>query len=304
MVRELFLSNITVSDKLYRIIRDEERCSDYKHYLESLWQIYEPYADTDFPQQLAYDFNARFWEMYLTCTLIQYSFNVIQKQTKSKGPDILIDDSSRKIFIEAVTPSQGANGNIDRVPRTKFNTFKVERLPDTEILLRYTSAIADKYNKYIEYLEDGIVSYSDSYVIALNSCKIGILAKAEVSGLPRIIKAVLPVGYKQVTIDKTTGPIVPWRYEYRPAINRSSGSSVPTNLFLEDEYSGLSGILYAHSDIANRPDKAGDEFVFIHNPKSTQNAIPHELFNLGIEYYVELRQNDFIISWKDWRSRI
>jgi hypothetical protein len=288
VVEHLFIDDINPCDELYRIIRDEDRCAEHKSYLENLWETYHPYADRDFPKQLSFDFHARFWEMYLTCVLISNSLKVVPKQKRSKGPDISIDDSTRKIFLEAITPSQGAENNPDKVPNLAFNTNKAERLPDTEIILRYSSAIADKYEKYRSYLAQGIISSSDAYVIALNSCKIGILAKAEASGFPRIIKAVLPVGDIEVPISRVSEPIVPYHHQYRPTISRSNGSVVPTDLFLEDEYAGLSGVFYADSDISNRPKIAGDEFIFIHNPKSTQTAIPHEYLRLGLEYFIVL----------------
>lgn len=301
MAEKLFIDGVTPSDKLYCIIRDEERCVHYKSYMEDLWGTYKRYADKDFPQQLAQDFHARFWEMYLTCTLIFKSFSVVPKQTRSQGPDILIDDSSTKIFLEAITPSEGAIDNPDKVRQLEVNTFKATPVPDTEITLRYSSAVADKYKKYLTYLEQGIVSLSDSYVIALNSCKIetAIIDMTGTSDLPRIVKAVLPIGYKEVTISKSSGSTVDWHYQYRPKITRASGSDVPTDLFLRDDYAGISGVLYSHSDIANRH----DDFIFIHNPKSTQNAIPHEYFKLGIEYFIELGQQDFSVSWKDWRNK-
>ena len=76
MGEKLFSDDINPSDELYRIIRDENRCANLKSDMENLWGIYHPYADGDFPKQLAQDFHARFWEMYLTCTLIYNSFKV------------------------------------------------------------------------------------------------------------------------------------------------------------------------------------------------------------------------------------
>ena len=300
MAEDLFIYEIDTAEELYRIIRDEKRCAEYKSYMLGLWETYSPYADRDFPQQLAQDFHARFWEMYLTCTLVHNSFNVVPKQTSAKGPDILIDDLSRRIYIEAVAPSVGADDNVDRVPPSQFNTFKAERLPDIEITLRYSGAIADKYRQYKKYLEYGILSPSDSYVIALNSCKIGIRAKLEATGFPRIVKAVLPVGNIEVPINRISGAELPWHHQYRPNIPRSSGSDVPTDLFLRDDYAGISGVLYSHSDVANRPNQAGDEFIFIHNPKSQQNAVPHEYFKLGVEYFTKLGHDGFSVSSKEW----
>ena len=171
MTKELFIHEVDITDELYRIIRDEERCSGLKSYMESLWEIYSPYADRDFRYQVAQDFHARYWEMYLTCKLISMSLNIVPKQTGSQGPDILIDQSPRRIFLEAITPSEGASINPDKVEEFKVNTFVAVPVPDIEMILRYAGAISDKYKKYCEYLEQGIISPVDSYVIALNSCK-------------------------------------------------------------------------------------------------------------------------------------
>jgi len=302
---KLFIEDMTPSDELYRIIRDEKRPEvvEFKSYMENLWNIYYPYADKDFRLQLAHDFHARFWEMYLTCTLISKSFNVVPKLKRAEGPDILIEDSSRRIFLEAVAPSEGCDDNPDKVPKLKSN--EATRVPDTEITLRYSGVIADKYKKYHTYLNQGIISAPDSYVIALNSCKIdtAIVDKTATNDLPRIIKAVLPLGNKEVSISKLSGATVDWRYQYRPNIYRSSGSVVPTDLFLRPEYANLSGILYSRSDVANHPNRMGDDFILVHNPKSTQNAIPHEYFKLGVEYFVELGRDGFSVSWKDWREK-
>ena len=57
--------------------------------------------------------------------------------------------------------------------------------------------------------------------------------------------------------------------------------------------------MYSHSDVANRPINPGDDFIFIHNPKSKLNAIPNGYFKLGVEYHVRLEHDKFAISWED-----
>ena len=311
MAEHLFIDDINPRDELYRIIRDEDRCIKYKSYMEHLWNTYQPYADKDFPKQLSQDFHARFWEMYLTCTLISKSFPVVPKNRISECPDIVIDDSPRRIFIEAVTCDEGAPINPDRVPElpvydvNTIRTAKASVFPENEILLRYTGKILDKYKGYVTYLEKGIVSKSDSYIIALNSCKIRQAILGDGVGgsdYPLIVKAVLPVGDKAIPISKLSGAPLPWYYQYRPNINRSRGSTIPTDLFLNDEYVGISGVLYSHTDIANLTTKPGDDFIFIHNPKATVNAIPNEYFKFGIEYIVEIKDDGFSIGSKDWRE--
>jgi len=84
MVEELFIDEIANADELYQFYRDETRVARYKSYMQNLWEAYCPYADRDFRQQFAQDFNARFWEMYLTCKLLSMSFNVIQNKQDLK----------------------------------------------------------------------------------------------------------------------------------------------------------------------------------------------------------------------------
>ncbi len=82
MVEKLFIDGIVALDPDYNIIRDDPdpTISARKDLIEELWMSYYPYADRDFRQKMQEDFHSRFWEMYLTCTLMQESFNVSQKQ--------------------------------------------------------------------------------------------------------------------------------------------------------------------------------------------------------------------------------
>jgi type I restriction enzyme S subunit len=185
MAEELFINEITNEDKLYRFYRDEDRVSELKSYMENLWKIYCPYADRDFRQQLTQDFHARFWEMYLTCTLVNKSFNVVSKQTRAKGPDIKIDHASTTIWVEAVLPTSGDPSKPDSVPNLQIGV--AQQVPDDQIILRYRNAIDDKYfNKYRKYLQD-IITDKDCYVIALNGCKIRHGDREP----PRIVRSVL-----------------------------------------------------------------------------------------------------------------
>jgi len=106
-----------------------------KDYMERLWRQYHKYADRDFPKKLSEDFHARFWEMYLTCTLLGKSYDVCPRLTSSAGPDIKILDSGQSIYLEAVTPSKGIDSNKDRVP--KMPLMEAVRVPDKEITLRF-----------------------------------------------------------------------------------------------------------------------------------------------------------------------
>ena len=141
---KLFVDDTQALDTTYNTIingSDYPYIAGLKVFMEKLWLDYHHYADKDFRQKLREDFHSRFWEMYLTCTLLYKSFPVKRKKT-NRGPDILIEDSSRRIWIEAIAPTGGIDSNPDKVPNMKYGV--AQEVPDKEITLRYCSAISEK----------------------------------------------------------------------------------------------------------------------------------------------------------------
>ncbi len=129
--------------------------------------------------------------------MIYSSFKVVPKQTRAKGPDIKIDHASTTIWVEAVIPTSGDPSKPDSVPNLQMGV--AQQVPDDQIILRYRSAIYDKFNKYCEYLKDkgGIITEKDCYIIALNGCKIRHGDREP----PRIVRSVLPFGWEVVTLN-------------------------------------------------------------------------------------------------------
>src|SRR5690242_6440575 len=92
-----------------RAKKDRENC-------ESLWEIYEPYADAEFLVEIRNNLDARYWEMYLTTTLIQQGFKVC---CPKPGPDVGIEFARRRIWFEATSPTRGAESSPDQVPERR-----------------------------------------------------------------------------------------------------------------------------------------------------------------------------------------
>jgi len=287
MVKRLFIKQVSPSDEIYRIVRDEQRGVKYKSYIEKLWSAYQPFADKDFPVQIAQDFHARFWEMYLTCTLIHKSFNVIPKQTSAKGPDIKIKHASTTIWIEAVTPTSGDPTKPDSVPDVQYGV--AQKVPDKQITLRYRSAIHDKYSdKYFKYVEDRIIKPEDCYIIALNGCKLP-WHGADFEP-PRIVRCVLPFGWQTVTISTKSNEVVNTGHQYRAYLRKASGEKVDTDIFTKSEYSNIKAIIFSNIDFANLTPAMGDDFIIIHNPLAT-TKLPDNFPKVGHEYKASLSQN-------------
>jgi type I restriction enzyme S subunit len=294
MVEKLFIDDITPSDELYRIIRDENRASavKLKSYMENLWGTYHPYADKDFRDQLAQDVPARFWEMYLTCTLVHKSFKVVPKQGRARGPDIKITHASTTIWVEAVTPTTGDSSKPDSVPPIK--TGVAQQIPDEQMTLRYCSVIHDKYfDKYFTYLKDGIIRSSDCYVIALNGCR-----------MPwpggdyeprRIVRSVLPFGWPVVTVDTSSHNVVDKGHQYRPSLSKASGDKVDTDIFVKPEYSHISAVMFSEVNVANPTPAMGDDFIIINNPLAS-SKLPNDFPKVGRKYEADLSENTIKLS--------
>jgi hypothetical protein len=101
-------------DPAYRNLRDEvsEPARIGRKFAEELWAQYFPYADAHYLTEIRRDFNARFWEMYLTCTFLQnahrYAFTV---RCPKPGPDILLEFPDCRVWVEAVAATDGDRRN-------------------------------------------------------------------------------------------------------------------------------------------------------------------------------------------------
>lgn len=270
----IFIPNVIANDVTYNNIRDELHTPlvNARHLCEKLWEKFEPFADSDFKKELMNDFDARFWEMDLTCFLIDQGFHV---SSNAHGPDINIHRLKSTIHLEAVCPKSGQGKN--EIPEICANN-EIQILPDNEITLRLTSAILSKKRVYEKYLEEQIVGSHDCLIIAINSCQ---LDGTHIDfPVPRIIRALFPVGHQIIRKNLRAGKI-DTSLEYSDSIINANGSPVPTNVFFKPEFKSISAILYANYDCCNYERK----YTLIHNPLAT-NKLELNFIPVDREYHV------------------
>jgi hypothetical protein len=135
--------------------------------IDKMWDWYRQLAEPDFPLRFATDPQSKYWEMYLAFTLKDIGFQV---RRENAGPDFWIDGKDGRVWIEAVAPEPGDSTKPDYVPEPLVN--QVGDTPVRQIVLRLTSAIHDKQQKFKRYRQDGIVGENDSCVIALSAAKL------------------------------------------------------------------------------------------------------------------------------------
>lgn len=290
----LLSTTVPIVDNEFKLLRDNPKWYADREFIEGLWEKYEPYADDHFKTEVAINFHNRFWEMYLACSLLEQGLKLIPRITK-KGPDVCLNIQERICWIEAIAPKGGTGPDAIQEPLLTKREAHFSNVPEEKIILRYQSAILEKFNKYQDYLKDKTVQQNESYIIAINGRRIPYSFLED--DIPYIVKSVLPIGELTVFIDWENNKITGQEYSYRPKINKILGASVSTRIFLDSTFSGVSGILFSNSDFLNHPIKIGEEFIFIHNPLAN-NPLPTGWLSIGKEFQVRKNQ----LEIKDWNK--
>jgi type I restriction enzyme S subunit len=188
------------------------------------------------------------------------------------------------VWVEAVSPEPKGVPD-DWMQKPKPDEFKTGDVPHTEVLLRWTAAIKAKWEKYNKYREKKIVAANDAYVIAINGCQLGAFALQHgVSRYPYAVEAVYALGPVAIPIDKETGSFGKAFVTERASIETAKGAPVPTSLFVDPAYSGVSAIIACSMD---RSTEASLPLDVVHN-HFAHVGIPERIFgSLGEEWVTD-----------------
>ena len=260
----------------YLNIQRKRFLSPVRKHIEQLWKLYAPYADRHFYEDARKHFLERYWEMYLTVTLIRSGF--VPKRVGNTGPEFFIEVEARRFWVEAIAP--GAGDGIDRVPGfppgTVFDNPKeqddgysvaVFDNPNEQVILRYTNALAEKHAKYLNDIQKGIINQDDGYILAIN-CR-GIPHARFGSVIPYALQAFLSLGPLTVAFDPISSKTTNRYFTKREYVGKSKGTQIPTTAFLDPTYSGISAIIHSAVDAENAPIFIGADFLSYINPLAT-----------------------------------
>lgn len=240
--------------------------SNRKSIFDELYAKFEPYADNHFLQEIKINFHQRSWEMYLACVLLENGFVIT---SSDKGPDIKIISKSKIIWIECIAPTQG-KGN-DRVPDLFFGG--IQNIPEKEMILRLSSSLKEKFEKYQEYLRKKIVDKNDIFIIAINR---GAFGHPDATA-PLIFKSLFSLGDLTLPI-RIGGKAGEPYYLRKENLEKKSGSIVPMNFFENKQHIGISAVIYSKTTVLNRPKEIGSDCILIHNPLA-MNHLSQEVFS-------------------------
>lgn len=234
----------------------EDHRARYREYLERVCMnfVSSGLADRKFISELTSGSDAKFWsslsEAFVFDRLRHLPFP--HRARTGVGPDFLVQHRGTRIWVEVVCP------NPANVPADFLEFAPGARShPHEQILLRYTSAIADKARKLYGYaaakgerpeagyLQSGIVGPHEAYVIAVNACRLrhGPFSSFEgISQYPVAVEAVFPVGPLEIRFDSATLDVVGSGNGVRFHVLKPNGATVSTHMFLDPRFARVSAI--------------------------------------------------------------
>lgn len=261
------------------------------------------FADPKFLSEFTSGSDQKFWacvsEALIAARLLNKQFGI--RKTIGAGPDFLLMDGIRKVWIEVICP-EPVNVPTDWLDPKPFGTVN---FPHEAILLRWTSAIKAKAEILVGsvdktslgYLGSGVVDPEDVYVIAVNGCRLRsgpFPALIGISQFPFAAEAVFPIGPYQLRIDKETSKVIDHNHQHRPFVLNQNQSPVSTFTFLDPQFNSVSAIwaldFNGEAVIGNN-----EPSVVIHNPNA-QNPLPTGFLPADCEYRAISKGNDLFLS--------
>ncbi len=241
----------------------EQRLRDL---LNTMWNTYEQYADPDFRQGFARDVDGRFWEMYLGCALLEAGHTLLpsaERRREGGQPDLCILEDGRRIWIEAITPDEGAPGPDQIVRPVPINKGgKAVYAPIRQAQLRTSGAFWTKAQKIARYIEQGVIAAEDHRIIAISASRFGIYLLEQ--PLPLIMTTLFPIGDEYVAIDRETFDVVETGFQTNHFIP-SERRPIPRWAFLDERFADVSGVIWSRIGLGNCSRKIRP-ITYVHNP--------------------------------------
>lgn len=258
-------------DPLYAALRDGTHPiqTAIREFVDGLWPAFSSHADRSFGTKIALpgQFHSRYWELYFVSYLLSAGYAV---SAPKPGPDAGIRCGGTTVWFEATAPGPGVDGAADSVPDPDPASDDALPCPDHRTILRYRGAFREKAdNQYYRHRARRIIGPSDPYVIALNG---GAMLDAKVDGNRGILAALYGVG-GDLLVFPSNGQPAQVVTCYVPAVRRTSGAPVATNVFLGPCYSHVTAVLFSGISAGNPLSLTPNDFVLLQNPNAI-NPLP------------------------------
>lgn len=266
-------------------------------------------ADPKFVIELTSENDSKFWSCISEALLADRLRDKIfpKRSAIGEGPDFLVLNGDNNVWIEVICPE------ARNIPMgwLKFEKDSTD-FPHVDILLRWTAAIKEKSEKLIGnldgsvkgYIQSGVVSSSDAYVIAINGCQLRngpFSSLMGISQFPFAVEAVFPVGPLQLKINRDTHEVVEQRHQHRPNIINRNNAQVPAYTFLDPRFKPISAIWAVDVNGGNIIGNS-EPMAVIHNPIAL-NPIPVGYLPADSEYVTKpCNENEYLLEKIDLKD--
>ena len=236
-----------------------EQCRMAKAHCEDLWRDFSEHANGRFRKEFRLHFHQRWFEMYLTVSLIRAGLTV-EYRNRERGPDVLLTFAERCVWIEAVCVTEGQAGRPDSVPPLEHG--KVVDVPIRQYVMRIRNSLDAKVKQFKIYLEDGVVGQGDLLVIAINGGDIPFLF-TRLSECTK--RSLYGVGDLVLTLNRATGVVVGSHHEQIEKIEKASGAEIGVRPFVDGSVDHVSAVLTSGKHPLAPPSRLGGDFVLYPN---------------------------------------
>jgi type I restriction enzyme S subunit len=182
----------------------------------------------------------------------------------------------------------------------------VKTVPHEEIVLRWTAALKEKFERLEGctdkktgehkpgYVGKGIVAREDIYVVAVDGSRLSDHQRnTGISEFPYAVEAVFPLGPVAISIDPDgANPKVHRTLRYE-VLNKNK-RPVPTNIFLNPEYSGVSALLGCTG--TRYGDLTELKMIVVHNPNAPVR-LPKRFFGPNVTEYESTKLENGEYTW-------
>jgi hypothetical protein len=266
-VPDLFESTDRDADSFFTAVKtsNTRRVIQVRAHCEAMWAIYRQYADPQFLDEFPRRFHERWFEMYLTVTLLRQG--ALVQTTRPPGPDILVAHEDRRIWIEAICGTGGEPGRPDSIAQPQYvpGSAVVTSAGYEEwdkIALRIRNSIEKKRAAYAEYLRLGIVTEDDLLVIAANVANI---PGANLDTQKYIFRALYGVGDLQVVINLDSREIAGSHNQELISVKKNNGAEVGTQPFVDGSMPTIAAALVSDFEAMAAADKPSIDLTVFPN---------------------------------------
>jgi hypothetical protein len=251
---------------------------------ERMWSTCGQFVDANAPLRARNDdFYSVWWELYLAYALSGAGVSLVPSNDPARKagpgrPDLLAH--SPRVWIEAIMPQPGTGADALVEPPTQ-GVFDV---PANEFVLRLATALREKFDKVLGYIEDGTIPRDDAAIIAISGGRLPF--RFQEYAIPNIVRALCGAGFLGMELDLQSRQRPETYVEFRDHVNKKSKAPVPVDLFLQKESAHISAVLYSCADCVNYPRRPGVEFILVHNPNASV-PLPGRWLPLGEQYRMQ-----------------